>query len=88
MPESIELVLEAVAHELCRAEKAHPPMRCRHEAYAVILEEVEEYWTLVRSKHPAKHAQREELIQIAAMCVRAIRNLGLDGSGEQDGCTS
>ena len=56
----------------------HAAMNSPHEAYAVLLEEVEEYWDEVRKYNPHKPGrdtrprQREELIQIAAMAIRAI----------------
>jgi len=56
----------------------HAAMNSPHEAYAVLLEEVDEYWDEVKRYNPNKPGrdtrprQREELIQIAAMAIRAI----------------
>ena len=61
-----------VAQELKRARKAHGPINSMHEGYAVILEELDEFWEIVRQKPAARdlaHA-RAELVQIAAMCQR------------------
>ena len=50
-----------------------------HEAYAIILEEVDELWDEVKKKSSNRDpkAVRSELIQIAAMAVRAIYDLDL-----------
>jgi len=68
---------EGILIEMVNATKAHGPMVNRHEAYGIIAEEMEEFWELVRRKHPPKEAMREELTQIAAMCLRAIVDLKL-----------
>jgi hypothetical protein len=62
-----------------------------HEAKAVIEEELDEFWDFVK-QNPRKlndlhrkiraRGLREELIQTAAMCVRAIVDLDLDGGAE------
>lgn len=72
--------LSDVDAELQRAEAKHRPMNSLHEAYAVILEEVDELWDLARLKSEARDpaAVRMELVQIAAMAWRAARNLGLE----------
>ncbi len=68
---------EAVKKEFHRASAKHPPMHSHHEAYAVILEELEEYWAEVMKK-PSKRnpaALREELVRTAAMCLRTLAEL-------------
>ena len=53
-------------------------MNSPHEAAAVIREEFDEYWDEVKKHNTSKPdrdtrpRQREELIQLAAMCIRAI----------------
>lgn len=72
--------LKDVEAELERAESKHAPMNSLHEAYAVIYEEVDELWDEVRkrtSKRKPKNI-RLELVQIAAMCARAAKNLGFE----------
>jgi hypothetical protein len=68
-----------VADELTRARAEHAAMASAHEAYAVILEELEEFklevWKKTRDRNPAH--MRKELIQLAAMAVRAIEDLRL-----------
>ena len=75
----VEQFLVDVSEELGRAEAANPPMNSYHEAYAVILEEVDEFWEIVRAKPHLriKEEARAELIQIAAMCQRAAQDLKL-----------
>jgi hypothetical protein len=54
------------------ARAAYPAFNSPHEGYAVILEEVDELWDLVKvkqSKHDLAH-MRLECIQIAAMALR------------------
>ena len=48
-----------------------------HEAYAVILEELDEVWDITRQKKRDRDpvALRKELIQVAAMAVKAIESM-------------
>lgn len=72
-------LLREIEMELYRARELHPAMRTTHEAYAVILEEVDEFWQIVKMKqHDGDGtAMRQELIQVAAMALRAILDLEL-----------
>jgi hypothetical protein len=74
-----ECIILNVHDELKRAMKLHPPMNSAHEAYAVILEELDEFWEEVRKKTEARDKSRirQELIQIAAMACRTIIDLDL-----------
>jgi hypothetical protein len=71
------MFLEMVAAELTRAEAKHGGMSSHHEAYAVILEEVDEYWDQVKlqSDKRSNEAMLMELVQIAAMCAKAAKHL-------------
>lgn len=62
-----------VKAELRVARTKHGPMSSHHEAYAVILEELDEYWEEVRKRRSERdpQAMRAELVQIAAMAARA-----------------
>ena len=64
-------IYEEIEQEIMRAREKFPAFHSQHEAYAVILEELDEYWECV--KHDIDG--RSELIQVAAMCVAAIREL-------------
>lgn len=70
---------DLVGDELARARAEHGPMASAHEAYAVILEELEEFRAEVFRKQAArdKGRMRDELVQLAAMCQRAAEDLGL-----------
>jgi NTP pyrophosphatase (non-canonical NTP hydrolase) len=71
---------DAVKRELQAARKGNPPMHSLHEGYAVIMEEVEEFWAEVMRKPAERNKKRlaEELMQVAAMCQRTAEDLGLD----------
>lgn len=66
-----------VEAEVFRAMGMHSPLNSAHEAYSVILEELEEYKAEVFKKRSLRDrdAMRTELIQTAAMCIRAIVDL-------------
>lgn len=66
-----------VMTELHKARKAFPPIASPHEGLAIIWEEFEEFKEEVFRHNLSKGRdtrprQREELIQLAAMCLRAI----------------
>lgn len=70
-------IASEVAEEVIRASKMFDPMHSPHEALGVIEEEWEEYKDEVWAFNPRKNRdtrprQREELIQLAAMAMRAI----------------
>lgn len=91
LDDAISLICAVVGDEAFNAASKHKPMHSHHEAHSVIEEEFDEYWDLVKLNprkpmiHPTKgHALtvdewkaelRQELIQTAAMCVRAIHDL-------------
>jgi hypothetical protein len=75
------IAIQVVA-EAGRAARIHDPMHSPHEAYGVIKEEFEEFWAEVKAFNLPKGKDtrpnmRLELIQTAAMCIRAIRDLNL-----------
>ena len=79
-------ILSEIDAEATRACELHGPMHSLHEAYGVIKEEFEEWWEEVK-KNPKKlstleaanrrQALKEEMIQMAAMCVKTIESLNL-----------
>lgn len=70
-------VLEAIEVEHEKATRKHAPMHSAHEAYAVILEELDEFKAEVWKQQRDPVAMRRELVQLAAMAVRAIIDLDL-----------
>ncbi len=78
-PMSIFSWRELVVSELAKAEAEHKPYASAHEAYAVILEELDEFWEEVRMKRQFRNKENmlHELVQIATTAERAAYNLGL-----------
>ncbi len=68
-----------VRAELIAARAKHAPQHSVHESYAVILEEVDEFWAecKLQSGQRDKIRMLRELVQIAAMAQRAAEDLGL-----------
>lgn len=73
-------VMLDVAAEVETASARHRSLASSHEAYAVILEELDEFWEEVRKKRSERDpaAMALELRQVAAMAVRTILDLRLD----------
>ena len=72
MDKWITRVLAEIGEEVQRANAKHAPMNSAHEAYAVLLEEVDEFKAEVwknRSKRDLNHVLIE-LVQIGAMAQR------------------
>lgn len=69
--------IQEIQNELSHAIHLHPPLASLHEAYAVILEELDELWDQVRAypNHHDPKKVRKELVQIGAMALRALRDL-------------
>lgn len=72
----ITSIVSDVIEEFNKATHKHPPFNSRHEAYAILIEEVDELWAEVKKNHSkdpgAKITQRKEAIQVAAMAFRFI----------------
>lgn len=71
----IDSALRSIREEALRAARKHKPMNSPHEAYAVILEEVDELWAEVKRDHGRKVEAYKEVIQIGAMAVRYLVDL-------------
>lgn len=82
--EKLRMLGGEVLAELDRACELHKGQNSLHEGYAVLLEEVEEFWDLVKMNrhkmspdelraHMAK--VRSELIQVSAMAMRTIHDV-------------
>ena len=83
----IDTIAQEMAEEAARAGALFAPMNSPHEAAFVIEEEWEEYrqevfkHNLSKPDRDTRPRQREELIQLAAMCMRAILDT-IDGVKE------
>jgi len=66
--------------ELAYAQSKFPAYHSYHEAYAVILEELDEFWEIVRQQDNDRDPQhaRKELLQIAVTAWRAAIDLELE----------
>lgn len=87
----VDALLQTVGSEVVSAASKHAPMHSLHEAHSVIEEEFDEFWELVKlNPHKPMFLaskgvlitpeQRQsmihtELVQTAAMCVRALYDL-------------
>lgn len=78
---------DEVLDELDKATVEYPPMVSAHEGYAVILEELDELWKLVKRKQRdhdrLKPQMRHEACQVAAMAVRFMLDVCKDDSTEK-----
>ena len=76
--EKLQLVTEKIFNEVKRAKKLFPNNFVnQHEAYAVILEEVDELWHEIKKnqRNYDLDAQRKEATQAAAMLCRLLVEL-------------
>lgn len=79
----VDAALALVRAEIERAARKHPPFNSRHEGYAVLLEEVDELWDDVKADR--HHPAIIEAIQVAAMGVRFVSDLGAWESQDTEG---
>jgi hypothetical protein len=93
MPETDERLLtkyqDAVIREFKRATSMYGPFASDHEAYAVLLEEMDELWDAVKLKQTYEYRRvmiEKECIQVAAMALRFLhdtrRNYERNGNGQ------
>ena len=70
-------VFREIGEEVERAQMHGVQFASLHEAYAIILEELDEVWDITREKRRDRSAEelRKEFIQIAAMAVKAIGSM-------------
>ena len=66
-----------IRNEVESAKSKYPPLNSTHEGYAVIKEEVDELWDLIKKSKlsVANNIMKKECIQIAAMAVRFVEDL-------------
>jgi len=78
-------ILKEVEEEVVRARSLWPAFNSAHEAYAVLLEEVDELkahvWT--NQKKRDLEEMRKEAIQVAAMAVRFALDICDEGRGRK-----
>ena len=66
---------EWVRNELNKARVKHKGANSPHEGYAIIREELDEFWDEVKAQHHNKQRMLEELVQVAAMCQRVAEDV-------------
>lgn len=81
MPETDERLLtkyqDAIIREFTRATTMYGPFHTEHEAYAVLLEEVDELWDAVKLKQSDEFRRvkiEKGCIQVAAMALRFLHD--------------
>ena len=62
--------VKEVETEYLHAVGKHGPFNSSHEGYAVILEELDELWDLVKQQSPDCTHMRREAAQIACVAIR------------------
>jgi len=74
---AMQEIFDAIQNEVAIAEAKWPPLNSAHEAYAVLLEEVDELWDHVKTNQKRRDlpSMRAEAIQVAAMAVRFVRDI-------------
>lgn len=74
MSNQVRTIFKEIAEELESARASHGPLNSPHEAYAVMLEELDEYkeWVWMKSSKRNQKKMRAELVQLAAMAIRTI----------------
>jgi hypothetical protein len=73
-----ELIAALAVDELKSAQAKFPPFHSAHEGYAVIKEELDELWEVVREKqsNPGREDRlRKEATQVAAMALRFLYDM-------------
>lgn len=72
-----QLIIDEIQSEYNRASSKYPHFHSTHEGYAVIKEEVDELWDLVKENKglQGNADMHKECIQIATMAIRFIKDL-------------
>lgn len=74
IPAGIRWLIE---HELYKCTRHGPKYASAHEAHSVILEELEEFWEIVRQKRNERNPLdlQVELSQVAATAIKAMQSI-------------
>lgn len=63
----LDMTLGDIREEYLKARRKHAPMHSGHEGWAVIKEELDELWELVRADNASGSLAYKEATQVAAM---------------------
>ena len=61
-----------IAAEYLRSIEIHGHFASPHEAYAVILEELDEFWDELKKKQGDRKRLHDEMVQVGAMCLKFL----------------
>ena len=69
-----EKLLEEISEEIESARKKYGKIANMHEAYSIILEELDEFWDSIKGKEDMQKT-RKELIQVVSACFMALEDV-------------
>ena len=72
---SLDDIIDRVKWEILRAQALYPRFQSYHQAYAVILEELDELWQEIKQKDKNDVHIVTEAIHVAAMAIRFLYDL-------------
>ena len=78
IPAQDKINLTLIYEEYLAAKKQHKPFNSPHEAYAVIMEELEECWHLIKNDEKSwagRDAMKYEIKAVGAMALRFMIDL-------------
>ena len=80
----VDFVVEQVRQELGDAQRRFPRFNSPHEGWAVIAEELDELWEIVRGKTGQRVPEQmtREAIQVAAMAIRFAVEISIPKSNQ------
>ena len=73
-PEQMHGIIFLVERELDRAEEKFFRFNSAHEGFAVLKEEVDELWEVIKDKPAHPNKMKAEAIQVAAMAIRFLKD--------------
>ena len=68
----VDIIQKKIIAEYNRSVRIHGGFNSLHEGYAVILEELDEYWEELKKKGAQKDKLEDEMVQIAAMALKTL----------------
>ncbi|HKZ42981.1 MAG TPA: hypothetical protein VJ044_18625 [Candidatus Hodarchaeales archaeon] len=72
---SIQEYLRAIEKEYRRARTLYPPFHSYHEGYAILLEELDEFWEEIKKKRGNLEKVENEITQVGAMALAILVDL-------------
>ena len=70
-------LVEEIDREVLASDRHEKTFASLHEAYAVILEELDEVWDITKQKRKNRNADelRKEFVQVAAMAIKGVKSM-------------